>query len=64
LPPAADSSAARCRDHAHRVDGARRSSFPGDHQLYNVVITEHGLTMIFFVVMPALIGGFGNASCR
>ncbi|MGI9392205.1 MAG: cytochrome c oxidase subunit I [Parvibaculales bacterium] len=40
--------------------------FPGDgilsgnHHLFNVLITGHGLIMVFFMAMPALIGGFGN----
>ena len=31
-----------------------------NHEFFNVLITAHGLIMVFFVVMPALIGGFGN----
>jgi cytochrome c oxidase subunit 1 len=31
-----------------------------DGQMWNSIVSAHGLIMVFFVVMPALIGGFGN----
>ena len=34
--------------------------YMADGQQWNVFITAHGLIMVFFTVMPALIGGFGN----
>jgi cytochrome c oxidase subunit 1 len=34
--------------------------FFANPQSYNVFVTGHGLIMVFFLVMPALIGGFGN----
>ncbi|HUF86970.1 MAG TPA: cytochrome c oxidase subunit 1 [Thermohalobaculum sp.] len=32
---------------------------PNGH-LWNVLVTGHGITMMFFVIIPAMFGGFGN----
>ena len=32
---------------------------PNGH-LWNVTVTAHGILMMFFVIIPALFGGFGN----
>jgi len=36
------------------------SLFGENYQFYNVAVTLHGVLMLFFVIVPISLGGFGN----
>ncbi len=48
-----------CQEGARFIADATATCTPNGH-LWNVMITYHGVLMMFFVVIPALFGGFGN----
>jgi cytochrome c oxidase subunit I len=44
----------------HSLLGMPAATFDESLHMWNVLISAHGLIMVFFMVMPAMIGGFGN----
>ncbi len=48
-----------CLEGARFIADPTQECTPNGH-LWNVLITYHGILMMFFVVIPALFGGFGN----
>ena len=48
-----------CGEGLRILADASRTCTPDGH-IWNVTVTAHGILMMFFVVIPALFGGFGN----
>jgi cytochrome c oxidase subunit I len=48
-----------CQEGIRFVADAAATCTPNGH-IWNTMITGHGILMMFFVVIPALFGGFGN----
>jgi len=43
-----------------RLELAKPGVLLDNGQLYNSVLTAHALLIIFFIVIPSIVGGFGN----
>lgn len=43
-----------------RLELGRGGVWIGREAVYNVLVTRHAVIMVFFLVIPVFMGGFGN----